>query len=342
MRVLIAMSGGVDSAAAAALVLRAGHTAEGVTLRLTGTEREEAEIARARESAATLGLPHTVLDLREEFGACVVRPFAEAYRAGRTPNPCVLCNREIKLGALYREAMRRGFDRVATGHYARIALDDGRPILCRARDLHKDQSYMLHLLSAEVLSHLLLPLGELTKAEARAIAEEYGLAAARAEESQDICFVPDGDRVGFLEHFWGEPPQVGSFVDREGNVLGQHRGLEHYTVGQHKGLGIALGRVRYVTRLDGEHCEVTLGDEAELYRREVVIPRLHLIAGGRLDAPLSATAKLRYRQTDAACTVYPEGEGARLVFCEPQRAPAPGQSAVLYDGDRVLGGGEIG
>jgi tRNA-specific 2-thiouridylase len=342
MRVLLAMSGGVDSAAAAALVLRAGHTAEGCTLRLTGTAEEAREIDRAAESAKTLGIPHTVLDLCGEFYREVILPFAEAYRAGRTPNPCVLCNREIKLGALYRYARERGFDRIATGHYARTVSEGGRTLLCRGLDAAKDQSYMLSLLSGEVLSHLLLPLGELTKAEARAIAEECGLAAARAGESQDICFIPDGDRVGFLERLWGGPAPTGHFVDADGNILGTHRGLSHYTVGQHKGLGIALGRVRYVTRLCGERLEVTLGDEADLYKREVYLPALHLIAGERPTAPYRATAKLRYRQTDAPVTVYPEGEGARLVFDEPQRAPAPGQTAVLYCGDRVLGGGEIG
>ena len=342
MRVLIAMSGGVDSAATAALVLCAGHTAEGCTLRLTGTEVEEREIARAAESAKTLGIGHRVLDLREEFHREVILPFAEAYRAGRTPNPCVLCNRAVKLGALYRAAMQAGFERVATGHYARILTEDGVPILCRARDAAKDQSYVLHLLSSEVLSHLLLPLGDLTKAEARAIAAECGLAAARAEESQDICFIPDGDRVGFLERLWGEPAPTGSFVDAEGNVLGPHRGLPHYTIGQHKGLGIALGRVRYVTRLDAARCEVTLGDAEDLYQSEVILPHLHLIAGGQLTQPFRATAKLRYRQKDAPCTVYPMGDGARLVFDTPERAPAKGQSAVLYQGDRVLGGGEIG
>ena len=342
MRVLIAMSGGVDSAAAATLVADCGHTVEGCTLRLTGTDEEAREIARAAESAATLGVLHRVLDLREDFRREVILPFAEAYRAGRTPNPCVVCNKMIKFGALYRYAREQGFDRIATGHYARTVSEGGRTVLCRGLDAAKDQSYMLSLLSEEVLSHLLLPLGELTKAEVRSIAEARGLASARAAESQDICFIPDGDRTGFLERFWGGPAPAGSFVDAEGTILGKHRGLAYYTVGQHKGLGIALGRVRYVTRLCATPCEVTLGDEAALYKTEVHLPALHLISGERPTAPFRATAKLRYRQTDAPVTVYPEGEGARLVFDEPQRAPAPGQTAVLYRAEQVLGGGEIG
>ena len=332
----------MDSAAAAALVLRAGHTAEGVTLRLTGTEREEAEIARARESAATLGLPHTVLDLREEFGACVVRPFAEAYRAGRTPNPCVLCNREIKLGALYREAMRRGFDRVATGHYARIALDDGRPILCRARDPHKDQSYMLHLLSAEVLSHLLLPLGELTQAEARAIAEECGLAAARAEESQDICFVPDGDYAAFIQRFTGKVPQAGAFINTEGKVLGQHKGQLRYTIGQRKGLGIALGKPAFVVAKSATENTVTLGENSDLYTTRLTATGINLIPFDRLDQPMRLYAKARYRQEAAPARVEQTDERTLTVeFETPQRAISPGQSLVLYDDDYVIGGGFI-
>ena len=340
MKVLIAMSGGVDSAATAALILEAGHTAEGCTLRLSGTAREDAELVRAAASAAALGIPHRILDLREEFAREVIRPFAEAYARGKTPNPCILCNKKIKLGALYRYAMAEGFDAIATGHYARIEMKDGRPHLLRATDGAKDQSYVLYTLPEEVLARTLLPLGDKTKAEARAIAERYGLASARAEESQDICFVPNGRYAEVVESTLGAPIPEGNYVDREGNVLGRHRGITHYTIGQHKGLGIALGRVRYVTRIDAARGEVTLGDEEELYSREVRLCDLHFI-GDTPSAPLPVTAKLRYRQRDVAATVIPEEGGARLVTEVPVRAPAPGQSAVLYDGDRVLGGGII-
>lgn len=340
MKVLIAMSGGVDSAATAALILEAGHTAEGCTLRLSGTEREEAELARAAASAEVLGIPHRVLDLREEFAREVIRPFAEAYAQGRTPNPCILCNKKIKLGALYRYAMAEGFDAIATGHYARIEMKDGHPHLLRALDGAKDQSYVLYTLTEEVLAHTLLPLGGITKREARAIAERYGLASARAEESQDICFVPNGRYAEVVEGVLGTPIPEGNYVDSEGHILGRHRGITHYTIGQHKGLGIALGRVRYVTRIDAARGEVTLGDEEDLFTREVRLCDVHFI-GDVPTSPIPVTAKLRYRQRDVSATLIPEEGGGRLLTDLPVRAPAPGQSAVLYDGERVLGGGTI-
>lgn len=337
MRTLIAMSGGVDSAVAARLLLAEGELS-GCTLLLTEGE-EGAEGARA--TAAALGFPHRTLDLREAFYREVVRPFAEAYTMGRTPNPCILCNKELKLGRLYDYARAEGFHRLATGHYARIGVRDGRLCLMKARDPRKDQSYVLYHLREEMLSHLAFPLGELTKDEVRAIAAEAGLAAATAKESQDICFVPDGRYAALVERVTGHASEPGQYVDAEGHPLGAHRGILHYTLGQHKGLGIALGRVRYVTAIDPLRREVTLGDEADLYRTEVRVPRMHYI-GDRPTSPFRAAAKLRYRQREEAVTVYPEGEGARLVFDAPQRAPTPGQSAVLYDGDVVLGGGEIG
>ena len=336
MRILMAMSGGVDSAAAATLLLRAAHTVTGCTMRLAGTEREEREIARAAASAKKLGIPHRVLDLRGEFLQRVITPFAEAYRAGKTPNPCIFCNEAIKFGAFFDYAMTEGFERIATGHYARI--EDGR--LMKAHDTTKDQSYVLYRLSRKVLEKTLFPLGGITKAEARAIAEEAGLAAARAEESQDICFVPNGDYAAFLEELTGIPTPRGHYIDREGKTLGEHAGITHYTLGQHKGLGIALGRVRYVTHIDPLENTVTLGDEEELYRHEVRLLDLHLTGGERTE-PFTATAKLRYRQREEAVTVYPDGDGVTLVFDTPQRAPTPGQSAVLYEGEYVLGGGVI-
>ena len=336
MKILMAMSGGVDSAAAATLLGREGHTAIGCTMRLAETEREDREILRAQASAEALGIEHRVLDLRQEFEREVISPFAAAYREGKTPNPCIYCNAAIKFGAFYDYAMREGFDRIATGHYARI--EDGR--LLKARDAAKDQSYVLYRLTQAVLDKTLFPLGSITKAEARAIAEEAGLASARAEESQDICFVPDGDYAAFLEGRGDGIAPCGHYIDRDGNILGEHRGITHYTLGQHKGLGIALGRVRYVTRIDPVANTVTLGDEEELYTREATLADLHLIAG-RADVPFTAAVKLRYRQREVACTVYPTDHGARLVFADPQRAPTPGQSAVLYDGDTVLGGGYI-
>ena len=336
MRILMAMSGGVDSAAAATLLRRAGHTVEGCTMRLAGTAREDKECERAAASAAALGIPHRILDLRKEFEREVIAPFVAAYRAGKTPNPCIFCNAAIKFGAFYEYAVREGFDRIATGHYARI--EEGR--LKKAADAAKDQSYVLYRLPSEVLSHTLFPLGGITKAEARAIAEEAGLASARAEESQDICFVPDGNYAALVERLSDEAIPTGRYIDRDGRVLGEHRGIIHYTLGQHKGLGIALGRVRYVTHIDPLENTVTLGDEADLYTTEARLSALCFV-GNAPAAPFRAAVKLRYRQREVGCTVYPEGDTARLVLDEAQRAPTPGQSAVLYEGDTVLGGGYI-
>ena len=334
MRVLVAMSGGVDSTVAAELVLRAGHEAVGCTLLLC--EGAEGDAAAAAEVCRRLRIPHVALDRRREFFSLVMRPFAEEYARGRTPNPCVTCNRTVKFGLLFDYAEAEGFDAVATGHYART--EGGR--LFKAKDGAKDQSYMLYTLPAERLSRVLCPLGELTKAEVRSIAAERGLCEGGKRESQDICFVPSGDHAAAVEGILGRPCPTGNYVDKDGTVLGRHRGIVHYTVGQHKGLGIALGRVRYVTALSAERGEVTLGDEADLYRREVTLRDVFYVEGVPTGA-YRAAAKLRYRAGDAPCTVHPEGDGVRLVFDAPQRAPAPGQSAVLYDGDRVLGGGII-
>lgn len=344
MRTLIAMSGGVDSAVCARLVLTKGDTAEGCTLRLLDSERRTGnaeDIERARESAAVLGIAHRVLDLSEEFYREVILPFSEAYLRGRTPNPCILCNRHIKLGRLYEYARAEGFDCLATGHYARIERRDGHYRLMKAKDPDKDQSYVLYRLTEEELSHLRFPLGELRKEEVRRAAVAAGLtAAAAARESQDICFVPHGCYADVVEAVTGRVSAPGNYVDRDGTVLGRHSGIIRYTLGQHKGLGIALGRVRYVTRIDPLRNEVTLGDEEELYTDTVRLAEMHYI-GKAPAAPFRATAKLRYRQREEAVSVYPDGAGATLVFDTPQRAPTPGQSAVLYDGEYVLGGGEI-
>ncbi len=338
VKVLLAMSGGVDSAAAALRLIRLGHEVEGCTLRLV--EDFDAELTRARDTASSLGIPHRTLDLREEFYRDVIAPFAEEYARGRTPNPCILCNRRVKLGLLYDYARAEGFDVLATGHYARIESVGGEYRILRAADTKKDQSYVLYRLSAAELPHLLFPLGDMTKEEARALVKGAGLPVHEAPESQDICFVRDGNYAALIERVMGKPCPPGDYIDKEGAVLGRHKGIIHYTVGQHKGLGIALGRVRYVTAIDGALGTVTLGDEEELYHSEVTLRQVHYI-GERRTAPYRASVKLRYGQRTVDTTVHPEGEGARLVFDTPQRAPAPGQSAVLYDGDTLLGGGVI-
>lgn len=338
MRVLVAMSGGIDSTVAAHLVLAAGHEAVGCTLRLCEGETDAS--ARAEAACRLLGIPHITLDKRAEFFERVMRPFAEEYARGRTPNPCVECNRTVKLGLFCEYADKSGFDAVATGHYARIVCRNGRPILCAAADPAKDQSYMLYTLKEDRLARLLLPLGGLTKTEVRAIAEGLGLAGTAGKESQDICFVPDGKHAEAVERILGAPCPPGDYVDKDGTVLGRHRGIVHYTVGQHKGLGIALGRVRYVTAIHADRGEVTLGDEADLFRTEVRLANVTYL-GDAPTAPFRCAVKLRYHARDLLALVTPEGDGARLTLDTPARAPSPGQSAVFYDGDRVLGGGII-
>ncbi len=339
MRVLVAMSGGIDSTVAAHLVLAAGHEAVGCTLRLCEGEGDEGG-ERAAAVCRRLGIGHITLDRREDFYLRVVRPFAEEYARGRTPNPCVECNRTVKLGLLCEYADRNGFDAVATGHYARIVSEGGALRLAKGKDPAKDQSYMLYTLKEERLSRLLFPLGDLRKSEVRTIAAGLGPVAEAGKESQDICFVPDGDHAAAVERILGAPCPPGNYVDREGTVLGRHRGIVHYTVGQHKGLGIALGRVRYVTAINAARGEVTLGDEDELFRTEVRLDRVSYLGEART-APFRAAVKLRYHARDILATVTPRGEGAILTLDTPARAPAPGQSAVFYDGDCVIGGGII-
>ncbi len=339
MRVLVAMSGGVDSTVAAHLVMAAGHEAVGCTLRLCEGEAA-ADASRAKAACEHLGIPHLLLDKRKDFYERVMLPFAEEYARGRTPNPCVECNRTVKLGLFCDYADESGFDAVATGHYARIVTEGGLPTLRTAADTAKDQSYMLYTLKADRLSRLLLPLGDLLKGEVREIAAALGLSDTAGKESQDICFVPDGNHAAAVEAILGTPCPPGNYVDRDGTVLGRHRGIIHYTVGQHKGLGIALGRVRYVTAINAARGEVALGDEAELYRTEVRLARVTYL-GEAPTAPFRCAVKLRYRARDVLATVIPEGDGARLALDTPARAPAPGQSAVFYHGDCVLGGGIV-
>ena len=337
-RLLLGMSGGVDSAAAAVLLLRAGYEVEGATLLLAPDGAQDA--ADAARCAAVLGIPHRTVDLRGTFRREVMDAFAAEYRAGRTPNPCVLCNRAVKFGAMLRLALEAGFDGVATGHYARIEEAGGR-FLLRASPTEKDQSYMLYSLSQEQLGRAVLPLAELSKSEVRALAREAGLPAAQKPESQDICFVPDGDYAGFLSRFAGEPFTPGDFVDTEGNVLGRHGGLARYTVGQRKGLG-AFGRPMYVVSLDAAHNRVVVGPEGSQYRGTCTVSGVNWIPWDAPPGPLRCRAKIRYRAPAAPCTVTPLADGrARVEFEEPQRSVTPGQSAVFYDGSLVLGGGVI-
>ncbi len=342
---LIAMSGGVDSAVAAGLMLDRGGGAAvcGVTLTM-GYGADGQNAADAAAVAARLGMAHITVDCGERFRRDVVDYFARTYESGRTPNPCVICNRAIKLGFLAEEADRLGLSHIVTGHYARRGTLNGRAVIRRAADPAKDQSYVLAMLTAEQVARAVFPLGELTKAEVRAIAASRGFVSAGKHDSQDICFVPDGDYVGFLARECGIAPVPGTYLDKDGAVLGPHRGQLCYTVGQRKGLGISMGRHVFVLSKDAERNTVVLGDEADLYRTRVTLSRFNCQAADAvsdLDG-LRFSVKLRYSQRLSEATVHAIGESTLvLVFDEPQRAPSPGQFGVLYSDDILVGGGEI-
>lgn len=349
-KVYIAMSGGVDSAGAALLLQKQDYDVAGVTLRLhhcadrPGLCGGSQELESAAEAARTLGIPHTILDLCDLFRTEVMDPFVSEYRAGRTPNPCIDCNREIKFGALLDWVLEQGGDYLATGHYARISQDasTGRHLLLRGRDQQKDQSYVLYQLTQRQLSHLLLPVGEYEKPIIRQIAADRGLVNAGKPDSEDICFVPGGDYMEFLKTYGGVRPVPGSFVDETGRVLGQHKGLERYTIGQRKGLGVSAGIPVYVLRKDLEQNTVILGPNSALFSRELTAARMNWISISALTFPIRVTAKTRYSQREAAATAEPLAEDCiRVIFDQPQRAITTGQAVVLYHGDQIVGGGTI-
>lgn len=352
-RVLVAMSGGVDSSVAAALLKEQGHELVGVTLHLWDASGAD-KVGRccapedrddARRTCEALGIPHFVLDEREAFRATVVDPFVRAYREGSTPSPCVACNQEVKLGRLASLADSLGCSHIATGHYARIALDErGEPVLERGRDRRKDQSYFLHGVAPRVLARMLFPLGELEKATTRAEGERLGVPNFAKKDSQELCFVPDGDIGGFVDRraeARGEPRMAEGLLRNEaGEVLGTHDGVHRYTIGQRRGLGLGGGPVRYVLRILPESAEVIVGGERALESDTLVVERATWI-GPAPSAPFEALVQARYRHTAASAWVTPDGRGFRARFREPQRALAPGQAAVVYVGERVLGGGTI-
>lgn len=351
-KVLIAMSGGVDSAVAAYLAKQAGHDCIGVTMKLF--QNEDAGISRgktccslddvedARGVARRLGIPFYAFNFSLDFKAQVMDRFVAAYETGLTPNPCIDCNRYLKFDRLLRRARELGCEAVMTGHYARIKRQGGRYVLKKALDEDKDQSYVLYSLTQEQLAHVRFPLGELTKAEVRRIAREQGFCNADKPDSQDICFVPDGDYVSFLERHTGKAYPAGDFLDLAGQAVGRHQGAVRYTIGQRRGLGLAQGERLYVQGKDMRKNTVTVGPKMALYHRELWADDMNWIAMDTPTAPLRAKAKIRYRQTEQPATIYPEKNGLiRIVFDALQRAIAPGQAVVLYDGDIVLGGGII-
>jgi len=352
--VFVAMSGGVDSSVAAVLLRQAGYQLSGVNLRMfhpedLGEPPEESCCVRqdaedAGQVACRMGFPFHVFDFSPVFRERVIRPFISEYQCGRTPNPCVECNRGVKFGALLDKVRELGGDYLATGHYAQVEQDPetGRFLLKRGADRSKDQSYFLYMLTQEQLAHILFPLGGLSKAEVRRIAEEYDLVNAKKRDSQDICFVPNGKYADFIERMTGESAQPGPYLDEDGRVLGQHKGLIRYTRGQHKKLGISTEKPLYVLKKNVDHNTILLGPDAALWETTLIAEDVNWIAIPELREPIAVTAKTRYSQREAAASVVPLPDGrVRVIFDEPQRAITPGQAVVFYDGEIVVGGGKI-
>ncbi|MBR2674658.1 MAG: tRNA 2-thiouridine(34) synthase MnmA [Mogibacterium sp.] len=357
-KAIVAMSGGVDSSVAAHLMQQAGYEVTGVMMCLFDNDDElrneegEKKIADnsgdARKVTDRLGIDFKLFDMREDFREEVIEKFVRAYESGQTPNPCVFCNRRMKFEELYRLGAEALSDSpvIATGHYAIIEYDEAasRYKLRKAANPEKDQSYVLYNLTQEQLARTIFPLGGLTKEEVRRIAEEQGFVTAHKKESQDICFIPGGDYVGFIKDYTGREYPGGDFVDEEGRVMGSHKGIINYTIGQRKGLGLALKKPAYVLRLDTEGNRVVLGDNEDLFTRELIARDFNWVSMAASSGSFRASARIRYKHREAPCEVIPleaEPDRVRVIFDEPQRAITRGQSVVVYGDDYVLGGGII-
>ena len=353
-RALIAMSGGVDSSVAAHLMKEQGYDCVGCTMRLyendiigmdlldTCCSLENTEDARS--VTETIGIPYHIFHFENLFQKEVIDPFVESYEHARTPNPCIECNRCLKFRHLFDKMKELGCDLLVTGHYARTRFDEesGRWHLLKALDPNKDQSYVLYTLTQEQLSHMRFPLGEMEKIKTRAVAGDMGFRNAGKHDSQDICFVPDGDYAAFIERYSKKTYPVGNFVDAAGNILGRHKGIIHYTLGQRRGLGIPAASRLYVTGIDPVSNTVTLGSNDDPFRASLVAKNINLISVDRIEGKMRVQAKIRYRHKEQPATVtQPEADTLRVVFDEPQRAITPGQAVVLYAGDMVVGGGVI-
>ncbi len=346
-KVLVAVSGGVDSGAAVYLLKKAGFSVSAIMLRLYDKTDEngnviETEVNSARQLSKDLGIEFIYADYREEFKADVIDNFVKSYMEGKTPNPCVECNRSVKFKYVFDYAEKNGFDYIATGHYARVIKDEarGRFALYKASDPKKDQSYVLYNLTENQLSKLLLPLGEYSKEQVRGFAKDAGLKNYNKADSQDICFI-SGDYYDFIKDYTGKTFSDGNFIDKDGNILGTHKGIIRYTVGQRKGLGLSFDSPRYVVSKNPQDNTVTLGKEDELFHSTVYADRVNII-GEDFDGEVRCEAMIRYNQKPQPATAYfQEDKTLKVVFDTPQRAPSPGQSLVIYQSDKVLGGGII-
>lgn len=353
-KVVVGMSGGVDSSVAAYLLLEAGYDVIGVTMQIWQQEDDDtvsenggccglSAVEDAARVASKLGIPHYVMNFREEFSEKVIRYFMDEYLAGRTPNPCIACNRYVKWESLLQRSLQIGADCIATGHYARIAkLPNGRYALRRSATDEKDQTYALYSLTQEQLARTLMPVGDYEKPEIRGIAEQLGLSVADKPDSMEICFVPDKDYAGFIRANSGREIPEGNFVTSDGRVLGRHKGITHYTIGQRKGLNLSMGHPVFVTELRPETNEVVIGEAEDVFTDRLRCNRLNFMSVPDLEGEMPVIAKIRYNHRGARAVVRKTGpDEAEVIFEEPVRAVTPGQAVVFYDGDYVVGGGTI-
>lgn len=345
-KVLVGMSGGVDSAVSAYVLKAEGYDVTGVNCRFYDEDKDKisSDALDAQKVAEALGVPFEIFYYYDDFEKSVISSFISSYLKGETPNPCIECNKKLKFGKLLDSAIEKGFDYIATGHYARVEYDEkrGRYLLKKGSDESKDQSYVLYTLTQHQLSHTLFPLGDMTKSHARTLAEKMNFVNARKHDSQDICFIPDGDYASFIKGRLDYTLPHGSFISKDGTVLGEHQGIIHYTVGQRKGLGIALGKPAFVLSKNAEDNTVVLGNNDELFSKELTARQVNLIAYESLSEPIRCKARIRYNAREQWATVTQTDDShIHVLFDEAQRAIAKGQAVVLYDEDIVIGGGII-
>lgn len=339
-RVLIGMSGGVDSSVAAARLQEEGYEVIGATLKLSDHSEKEQQDAAA--VCAVLGIEHHIMDYSKQFQNAVIAPFVQAYLAGKTPNPCIECNRSVKFASLLETAEKLGCDKIATGHYAKLVSYHNRLTFLREENNPKDQTYVLYTLSQELLSRLLLPLSGMDKQAVRTLAKQYHLPVAEKGDSQEICFIPDKNYGKFLREYTQTQPTPGNFIDQNGRILGQHTGIWDYTIGQRKGLGIALGTPVYVTAIHPKDNTVTLGVSGQEYHRSLIAQNLCWMGMPAPTSPLSLQVKIRYAAKPVSAQLIPlDNQKVRVEFSEPQRAVTPGQAVVFYRDQFLMGGGEI-